>query len=329
MLFATGAPVPYSGGTRYCVSLLPNTTCHLIRTPTVIYPIPKCSQSIGISTVPLPIHLMQPGLMLMYPLPVWCTGSSLALQSFYNRAAPYKSRLKPAGSRSTFRSSFLSIGGCQLLKVLLPKCWNCCFQATRSFIQQKAQEHKLARIIAGANVRSDLDAGETLGRLLHKSLLPCPWRQGRAAAVGNATILGTDETDAINRGEVPWITRSRQSVRACFSLRKVKSFYLIRLPWSLLSGLLLLHQHLLNNSKMNSQRSMNSVRINKGADQNHYISGPMGGYLYATRPLNYICCCWFCKPAFQRSKMARIWRYWEYVNDGCRHSLLGCKVYLL
>jgi hypothetical protein len=38
------------------------------------------------------------------------------------------------------------------------------FPGDQDFIQQKVEEHKKARLIAGANVRSDLDAGEALGK---------------------------------------------------------------------------------------------------------------------------------------------------------------------
>ena len=38
------------------------------------------------------------------------------------------------------------------------------FPGDQDFIQQKAEEHKRARIIAGANVRSDLEAGECWGK---------------------------------------------------------------------------------------------------------------------------------------------------------------------
>jgi hypothetical protein len=46
------------------------------------------------------------------------------------------------------------------------------FPGDQDFIQQKIEEHKKARLIAGANVRSDLDAGEALGQeQLHKNFV--------------------------------------------------------------------------------------------------------------------------------------------------------------
>ena len=46
----------------------------------------------------------------------------------------------------------------EMLKLLFP--------GDQDYIQQKAEEHKRSRIIAGANVRSDIEAGEALGKAI-------------------------------------------------------------------------------------------------------------------------------------------------------------------
>ena len=40
------------------------------------------------------------------------------------------------------------------------------FPTELAFIQKKADEHMLARIMSGANVRSDIEAGLALGKMV-------------------------------------------------------------------------------------------------------------------------------------------------------------------
>ncbi len=124
----------------------------------------------------------------------------------YNRPAPYKvdsslQVLIPRSDLPSYPSEDAVIEGVttEMLKLLFP--------GDQDFIQQKAQEHKLARIISGANVRSDLDAGEALGRSVAQKFVTRARGDRAGAAVGNATIWAQMETDAINRGEVPWISQ--------------------------------------------------------------------------------------------------------------------------
>lgn len=142
----------------------------------------------------------------------------------YNRAAPYKvdsslQVLIPRSDLPSYPSEDAVIEGVttEMLKLLFP--------GDQDFIQQKAQEHKLARIIAGANVRSDLDAGETLGRSVAQKFVTRARGDRAGAAVGNATIWAQMETDAINRGEVPWISQESPKRPGMLPLfGKVKSF---------------------------------------------------------------------------------------------------------
>lgn len=124
-------------------------------------------------------------------------------KNLYNRAAPYNvdSTVKvliPKSTLPSYPSEDAVVEGTtvELMKLLFP--------GDLDFIQQKAEEHRRARILAGANVRSDLDAGEALGKLVAQ-LFTTRARGDRAGtAGGNATQWAQLETDAINRGETPW-----------------------------------------------------------------------------------------------------------------------------
>ena len=78
------------------------------------------------------------------------------------------------------------------------------FPGDQDFIQQKAEEHKRARIIAGANVRSDIEAGEALGKAVAQKFVTRARGDRAGAAGGNQAIWTQLETDCIARGETPW-----------------------------------------------------------------------------------------------------------------------------
>ncbi len=124
-------------------------------------------------------------------------------KSQYNRAAPFTvdasiQTLLPKSTLPSYPSEDAVVMGAsvELLKLLFP--------GDQDYINQKAEEHKRARIIAGANVRSDLDAGEALGRLVAAKFITRARGDRAGAAVGNATIWAQQEADAVARGEVPW-----------------------------------------------------------------------------------------------------------------------------
>ena len=74
----------------------------------------------------------------------------------------------------------------------------------QDFIQQKAEEHKRARIISGANVRSDIEAGEALGKAVAQKFVTRARGDRAGAAIGNQAQWTKMETDAIAKGETPW-----------------------------------------------------------------------------------------------------------------------------
>jgi membrane-associated phospholipid phosphatase len=127
-------------------------------------------------------------------------------KSAYNRAAPFTvdatiQTLLPKSTLPSYPSEDAVVMGAsvEMLKLLFP--------GDQDFINQKAEEHKRARLIAGANVRSDLDAGEALGKAIAAKFVTRARGDRAGAAVGNATIWAQIETDCIARGETPWISQ--------------------------------------------------------------------------------------------------------------------------
>ena len=124
-------------------------------------------------------------------------------KKLYNRAAPYTidakiNSLIPKTDLPSYPSEDAVVAGVavELLKLLFP--------GDQDFIQQKAEEHKRSRIIAGANVRSDIDAGEALGKAVAQKFVTRARGDRAGAAIGNPTIWTKLETDCMARGETPW-----------------------------------------------------------------------------------------------------------------------------
>lgn len=124
-------------------------------------------------------------------------------KKLYNRPAPYAvdatvTALIPKSDLPSYPSEDAAIAGCavEMLKLLFP--------GDQDFIQQKAEEHKRARIISGANVRSDIEAGEALGRAVAGKFVARARGDRAGAAIGNQAGWTKLETDCIARGETPW-----------------------------------------------------------------------------------------------------------------------------
>ncbi len=124
-------------------------------------------------------------------------------KTLYNRAAPYTvdNTIKPLIQKSdlpSYPSEDAVVAGVsvELMKLLFP--------GEQEFIQQKAEEHKRSRIIAGANVRSDIEAGEALGKAVAQKFVARARGDRAGAAGGNATIWSKFEADCVARGEIPW-----------------------------------------------------------------------------------------------------------------------------
>lgn len=127
-------------------------------------------------------------------------------KTVYNRPAPYKvdqglNVLIPKSDLPSYPSEDAVVIGVsvEILKLLFP--------GDQDYIQQKAEEHRRARILSGANVRSDLEAGEALGRSVAGKFVTRARGDRAGAAVGNQTLWTQMENDAIARGETPWISQ--------------------------------------------------------------------------------------------------------------------------
>lgn len=127
-------------------------------------------------------------------------------KKLYNRPAPYKvdqsiNVLIPQSDLPSYPSEDAVVAGVttELLKLLFP--------GDQEYIQLKAEEHKRSRIIAGANVRSDLEAGEALGKLVAQKFVARARGDRAGAAGGNPAVWSQFEQDCLARGEIPWISQ--------------------------------------------------------------------------------------------------------------------------
>lgn len=128
-------------------------------------------------------------------------------QNIYKRNTPNKVaadiQVLVPGSQLTgysYPSSESAIAGAavEMLKLLFP--------TEIGFIQQKAHEQKLSRMMAGASTRSDLEAGEALGKLVASKFVTRAKADNTGKAIGDAAYWASLEQLCINRGETPWIS---------------------------------------------------------------------------------------------------------------------------
>jgi hypothetical protein len=145
-------------------------------------------------------------------------------KKLYNRKAPYMvdSSVQVLVNKSTLGAYPAEAGvvegvTVEILKLLFP--------TDADYIRTMADEEKLCRIMSGANVRTDLEAGEILGRLVATKFAARAAGDRAGAAIGTATIWAQFESNTIARGETPWIsveTPKRPPMLPLFG--KVKSF---------------------------------------------------------------------------------------------------------
>jgi hypothetical protein len=126
-------------------------------------------------------------------------------KKLYNRVAPYvaDNTLNVLVSKSSLPSypsedGVLAGVTVELLKLLFP--------TEIAYINGKAEEEKLYRIISGANVRSDVEAGITLGRKIAAKYITRAAGDGMGAAVGNQTLWTQLQTQTSTTGETPWLS---------------------------------------------------------------------------------------------------------------------------
>ncbi len=129
-------------------------------------------------------------------------------KKLYNRLAAYKinstvSTMLPHSDLPSYPSEDAVVIGVmtEMMKLLFP--------GEQAYIQRLATEHRDARIAAGMNVRSDMEAGEALGRAVAQKFVTRARgdRAGASVAIVNGVDLWKEfETSAISRGETPWIS---------------------------------------------------------------------------------------------------------------------------
>ncbi|HEY4875630.1 MAG TPA: PA-phosphatase, partial [Puia sp.] len=124
-------------------------------------------------------------------------------KQLYNRPAPYKvdSSVEAKVTRTTLPSypseaAVLAGVTAEMMKSLFPD--------EIANIQQKAQEAELAAIESGAAARSDINAGEALGRQIADLFIARAKTDNASVAVGNPTIWAGLATQTAATGQTPW-----------------------------------------------------------------------------------------------------------------------------
>ncbi|MFA6085195.1 phosphatase PAP2 family protein [Mucilaginibacter sp.] len=123
----------------------------------------------------------------------------------FNRAAPYKNdpaiqALIPKSDLPSYPSEDAVVAG------VTAKMMELLFPGDLDYIQQKVAEEKLYRLMAGANTRSDLEAGESLGKQVANVFLARARSDKAGAAIGTQADWTGFETTATAKGETPWLS---------------------------------------------------------------------------------------------------------------------------
>ncbi len=189
------------------------------------YPIPNANNPLAYPTFPFsnPPYAARAYAYLSAAQYDACIAAYYYKQQF-NRSAPFVvdgsiQTLLPKSTLPSYPSEDAVVMGVsvELLKLLFP--------GDQDFINQKAEEHKRARLIAGANVRSDLDAGEALGKLVASKFIARARGDRAGAAVGTAAIWAALETNTAATGQIPWISQESPKRPGMLPLfGKVKTF---------------------------------------------------------------------------------------------------------
>ncbi len=147
-------------------------------------------------------------------------------KKLYKRAAPYVNdgslnSLLPKSSLPSYPSEDAVLAGvtAEMMKLFFP--------TEIGYIEQKVTEAEYARLLAGTNVRSDIVAGEALGRAVAKVFVARGRTDNAGKAVGTPSDWAKMETDCAARGETPWISQEspKRPPMLCF-FGNVKSFIL-------------------------------------------------------------------------------------------------------
>ncbi len=124
----------------------------------------------------------------------------------YKRKAPYQAdasirSLVPKSELPAYPSedAVLASVTYEMLKALFP--------GEEPELKAKAEEQMNARLWAGANVNSDLEAGALIGKLVAQKVMARAKTDNTKDAIGNATIWQELADKATARGDVAWVSR--------------------------------------------------------------------------------------------------------------------------
>ncbi len=168
------------------------------------YPVPSAANPLAYPTFPFsnPPYAARAYAYLSVAQYDACIAAYHYKQQF-NRAAPFTiddgiQTLLPKTNLPSYPSEDAVVLGAsvEILKLMFP--------GDQDYIQQKANEHKTARLIAGMNVRSDIEAGELLGKLVATKAVAKARSDRAGLAIGNPTIWAQQEANCIALGEAPW-----------------------------------------------------------------------------------------------------------------------------
>lgn len=123
-----------------------------------------------------------------------------------NRPAPSTidvsiTSLVPSASSPSYPSEDAVIAAASLtvLKALFP--------GEVDYLNAKAAEHKNSRLWAGANVKSDIAAGDSLGRKVAQQIMARAKADGMGTAAGNKDIWKAYEEATLANGQTPWLSQ--------------------------------------------------------------------------------------------------------------------------
>lgn len=126
-------------------------------------------------------------------------------KKLYNRPAPYINdaavqALIPKSALPSYPSEDAVVAGAsvEMMKLLFP--------TEVDFIQQKANEEMQYRIMAGANVRGELTAGQSLGKQVADVFVARAKVDNAGKAIGSPTEWVSLQTNATSRGDQYWVS---------------------------------------------------------------------------------------------------------------------------
>jgi hypothetical protein len=122
----------------------------------------------------------------------------------YHRAAPYNvdSTVRAINVNKTDLPSYPSEAA--VLAGVTAEMMKLLFPTEIGYIQQKLEEQELAAIMSGAAARSDVNAGEALGRQVAQQFVARGRTDNTSKAVGTPADWTNFETVTTANGEIPW-----------------------------------------------------------------------------------------------------------------------------